>query len=305
MSASRHDSARNDRFAVSRREFLRLIGGGAGLIAASRLLPISATRAAPPGQTAALIVAANFVIKSLDPARTIETTSEMVNHGTYDSLVTFDGEDLKTPKPSLATSWRVSNDGKIYTFTLRQGVKFSSGNPLTARDVKWSLDRILNLKANSLFLLDGVEDVLVLDPLRVAIRMKAPKPSILPILSSPSLGILDSTLVTAQGVSVKTSPAATTFYVLMNANPSVSGPFANPKIQQAVRYALDYQGILAIAGAGSVRLAGVIPTIFPGAMDPAQGPTTDRDRARSLIRESGITEVRGQLTYASHSTDSR
>src|SRR5437870_6683076 len=141
MSASRHDSARNDRFAVSRREFLRLIGGGAGLIAASRLLPISATRAAPPGQTAALIVAANFVIKSLDPARTIETTSEMVNHGTYDSLVTFDGEDLKTPKPSLATSWRVSNDGKIYTFTLRQGVKFSSGNPLTARDVKklcWS-----------------------------------------------------------------------------------------------------------------------------------------------------------------------
>jgi len=397
MSTSRHDSAKSGRFAVSRREFLRLIGGGAGLIAASRLLPLSATLAAPPGQAATLIVAANFVIKSLDPARTIETTSEMVNHGTYDSLVTFDGEDLKTPKPSLATSWRVSNDGKTYTFTLRQGVKFSSGNPLTATDVKWSLDRILNLKANSLFLLDGVEDVLVLDPLRVAIRMKAPKPSILPILSSPSLGILDSKLVTeqggdatadarekdkaesylnarsagtgayiltryvpsqevvlernpnhwrpaaqverivirnvaepateqiqleksdidiatglgqdqlqalrrAQGVSVKTSPAATTFYVLMNANPSVGGPFANPKIQQAVRYALDYQGILAIAGAGSVRLAGVIPTLFPGAMDPAQSPTTDRDRARSLIRESGISEVRGQLSYASDST---
>src|SRR5207247_10410415 len=148
MSASRHDSARNDRFAVSRREFLRLIGGGTGLIASSRLVPISASRAAPPGQTAALIVAANFVIKSLDPARTIETTSEMVNHGTYDSLVTFNGEDLKTPKPSLATSWRVSNDGKIYTFTLRQGVTFSSGNPLPARDVKSAPHRIRNLKPN-------------------------------------------------------------------------------------------------------------------------------------------------------------
>src|SRR5436309_16135728 len=148
MSASRHDSARSDRFAVSRRQFLRLVGRGAGLIAASRLLPRSATRAAPPGQAATLIVAANFVIKSLDPARTIETTSEMVNHGTYDSLVTFDGEDLKTPKPSLATSWRVSNDGKTYTFTLRQVAKFSSGNPLTARDVKGCLDRILTLQSN-------------------------------------------------------------------------------------------------------------------------------------------------------------
>src|SRR5207245_5471765 len=101
MSASRHDSARNDRFAVSRREFLRLIGGGAGLIAASRLLPISATLAAPPGQAATLIVAANFVIKSLDPARTIETTSEMVNQGTYESLVTFASLDLNTTKPSI------------------------------------------------------------------------------------------------------------------------------------------------------------------------------------------------------------
>src|SRR5437667_12001368 len=110
MSASRHDSARNDRFAVSRREFLRLIGGGAGLIAPSRLLPISAIRAAPPGQAAALIVAANFVIKRLDPARTSETTSELVNHGTYDARATFDGEDLKTPKPPLHTSWRVSHD---------------------------------------------------------------------------------------------------------------------------------------------------------------------------------------------------
>src|SRR2546428_3616480 len=397
MSSADHGFPKGERFAVPRRDLLRLIGGGAGLVVATRFLPIPTAIAPPVAQAATLVVAANFVIKSLDPARTIETTSEMVNHATYDSLVTFDGEDLKTPKPSLATSWRVSSDGKTYTFVLRQGVKFSSGNPLTATDVKWSLDRILNLKANSLFLLDGVEDVLVLDPLRVAIRMKAPKPSILPILSSPSLAILDSKVVTeqggdataeargkdkaesylnarsagtgayiltryvpsqevvlernpnhwrpaaqverivirnvaepateqiqlekgdidiatglgqdqlqalrrAQGVSVKTSPAATTFYVLMNANPSVGGPFANPKIQQAVRYALDYQGILAIAGAGSVRLAGVIPTIFPGAMDPRQGPTTDRDRARSLIRESGISEVRGQLSYASDST---
>src|SRR5437899_12450169 len=131
MSASRHDSARNDRFAVSRREFLRLIGGGAGLIAASRLLPISATLAAPPGQAATPIVAANFVIKSLDPARTIETTSEMVNHGTYGAPVTFDGEDPKTPAPSLARSSSGSNAGKVHTLPIRRSVNFSRGNPPT------------------------------------------------------------------------------------------------------------------------------------------------------------------------------
>ena len=99
----------------------------ATLIAAGAMLwPASDARAQ------ALVVGANFVVKSLDPARTVETTSNMVNHSIYDSLVTFDGEDLTTPKPSLATDWTVSPDGKTYTFRLRRNVKFASGNPMTS-----------------------------------------------------------------------------------------------------------------------------------------------------------------------------
>ena len=109
-------------------------------------------------------------------------------------------------------------------------------------------------------------------------------------------------LRSAPGVTAKASPAATTFYVLMNADPQIGGPFANPKVQQAVRYALDYDGILALAGPGAVRLAGVIPTVFAGAMDPRQGPRTDRDRARALLKEANLGEVKGALTYASDST---
>ena len=48
--------------------------------------------------------------------------------------------DGKTLKPWLATSYKVSNDGKTYTFTLRQGVKFSNGQPMTSADVKFSID---------------------------------------------------------------------------------------------------------------------------------------------------------------------
>ena len=88
----------------------------------------------------------------------------------------------------------------------------------------------------------------------------------------------------------------------MNANPQVGGPFAHPKVQQAVRHALDYDGILALAGPGAVRLAGVIPTVFPGALDPRQAIRTHRDRARALLREANLGEVKGALTYASDAT---
>src|SRR4029450_630479 len=143
----------------------------------------------------ALVVGANFIIKSLDPGRTVETTSNMVNHAVYDSLVTFDGEDLATPKPSLATDWTVSSDGTTYTFRLRRNVRFASGNPLTSADVKWSLDRVRFLKNNPAFFLSSVDEILTPDANTVVLRLKAPNPSLLPILSSSSLGAVDSKLV--------------------------------------------------------------------------------------------------------------
>ena len=104
-------------------------------------------------------------------------------------------------------------------------------------------------------------------------------------LSQDQVAALES----SDGVTVKTSPAATTFYVLINANEEVGGPFANPKIQEAIRYALKYDEILALAGEGAVRLAGIIPTNFPARPRsrqghhhrPGQGPQPDRRVRRS------------------------
>ena len=84
--------------------------------------------------------------------------------------------------------------------------------------------------------------------------------------------------------------------MLLNANPQIGGPFANPKVQQAVRYALDYDGIMAIAGPGAVRLAGVIPTTFPGALDPRQAVRTDREKVNALLREANLWPVRAKQT---------
>ena len=52
--------------------------------------------------------------------------------------------------PSLAQSWTVSPDGKTYTFHLRPGIKFSNGQPVTANDVAWTLNRFGNPKINSI-----------------------------------------------------------------------------------------------------------------------------------------------------------
>jgi peptide/nickel transport system substrate-binding protein len=90
-----------------------------------------------------------------DPSRQYEFTGQMTNQSVYDTLVTVDAPDLTRVQPKLATKWEMSKDGTIYTFTLRSGVKFTSGNPLTAADVKFSFRRLKNLKDNPAFFLDA------------------------------------------------------------------------------------------------------------------------------------------------------
>jgi peptide/nickel transport system substrate-binding protein len=86
---------------------------------------------------------------------------------------------------------------------------------------------------------------------------------------------------------------------MMNQNPQVGGPFANPKVVQAVRAAIDYQGMLALAGKGALRQAGIIPNNFPGALPAREAAKTDRERAKALLREANAGEVAGTLTFAS------
>jgi peptide/nickel transport system substrate-binding protein len=59
----------------------------------------------------------------------------------YESLLRYD-EKLQ-PQPSLAKSWEISSDAKVYTFKLQEGVKWHDGKPFTADDVVFSLDRFL------------------------------------------------------------------------------------------------------------------------------------------------------------------
>ena len=92
-------------------------------------------------------------IISLDPAKAFEFSGVGIDAQIYDRLLDFKAGQFDKPELSLAESYEVSPDGKIWTFHLRKDVKFHSGNPLTADDVVYSFQRVVILKDQPSFIL--------------------------------------------------------------------------------------------------------------------------------------------------------
>jgi peptide/nickel transport system substrate-binding protein len=110
---------------------------GATLVAPIVVPPAHAARQAAKFPT--LVVAWNISDAiSMDPGHAFQLTNEVVNHSAHDTLVTIDGGDVGHIRPDQVTSWTVSSNSTIFTFKLRRGVIFASGNPLTAGDVVFS-----------------------------------------------------------------------------------------------------------------------------------------------------------------------
>lgn len=165
--------------------------------AATQPSPTLAPAQAEGGQT--LVIARVFDIRTLDPERQYELTPPMIMHAVYENLVTFEGTDYTKVVPFLAKSWDISDDGLVYTFQLRDDVKFSSGNPFTAADVKFSFERLRNLKDNPSWLMDVVDHIEVVGDHTVAITLVEPNAAFLSMLVSPNFGILDSKTVKEHG----------------------------------------------------------------------------------------------------------
>jgi peptide/nickel transport system substrate-binding protein len=83
----------------------------------------------------------------------------------------------KSMAPGLAESWRTSADGLVYEFVLRQGVRFHTGEPVTADDVKFSFERYRGISAKTLK--EKVAAVEAPDAGRVRFRLKQPWPDFL------------------------------------------------------------------------------------------------------------------------------
>lgn len=109
------------------------------LAAAVAALPVAAVAQDAPQRGGTFTIALNADIRSLEPGINRDGNTDTVAHTIFEGLVAYRA-DL-TVGPALAESWTVSDDGRTWRFTLRDGVRFHNGQPLTAQALKWTWDR--------------------------------------------------------------------------------------------------------------------------------------------------------------------
>src|SRR6266496_1685233 len=118
----------------------------------------------------------------LDPGEAVlgNLTPFWMLYALHDALVKpMPGEPLAS---SLAESWSASEDGRVYEFTLRKGVKFHNGDPVTTEDVKFSFERYRGTSRD--MMKDRVAEVEIPDPQHVRFNLKEPWPDFLTFYGS-------------------------------------------------------------------------------------------------------------------------
>ena len=165
--------------------------GGADVAAAA----VEAT----PRRGGVLKFARNFEPVTLGPFGAADNGTIWTIMMIYDQLVEYQPGTFD-PQPGLARSWTVSNGGKTYTFHLRDA-RFSDGSPVTAADVKFSLDRFKNPKINTLlpFLATTIASVAAPNPKTVVLHLKRPDGALLSNLTVFPASITPKAVVTRLG----------------------------------------------------------------------------------------------------------
>lgn len=111
----------------------------------------------------------------LDPTQSAAAAVDEVVYGNiFEGLTQIDANGRV--QPSLAKSWQISKDQKTYTFFLESGVLFHNQQPLTAKDVKFSLDRLLGTDSRNAQkkLFKPIEQVEVVDDYQLRVHLKHP-----------------------------------------------------------------------------------------------------------------------------------
>lgn len=369
-----------------------LVASAATLAAAIVIAACGTSSNATPNHV--LVIDKSFDMKTADPQREFEVSGGIVAKSLYSTLLTFIGSDSAKPVPEVASSYTASSDAKIFTFHLRNDIKFSDGTSLASADVLFSFNRLINIKGNPSFLLAGIT-VTAPDASTVVLTSQDPNPAIPFIIPNPALGIVNSKVVKAHGgtdqpgadkadtaesflnsqsegsgpytlksfstttevdltanpgyfgtkpfyntvvirniqaptqlidiqkgtnevaidlssdqaaslsggsVQVKASPGPNVFFLFSNDNPKISRITPNKHFQNAIRYSLDYASYVQLAGAGAIQTPGVVPSMFLGALTPADDAQFDLTKAKSELAASGLTNPTVNLGFPSDFT---
>jgi peptide/nickel transport system substrate-binding protein len=94
------------------------------------------------------------------------------------------------------------------------------------------------------------------------------------------------------------------WFLFANSNQQVSSTTSNKRFQNAIRYGLDYAGLVRLAGKGSLRAAGVVPSMFLGSLKGAAGVKQDLAKAKAELAASGVSNPEVELEFPSDFTSS-
>jgi peptide/nickel transport system substrate-binding protein len=105
-----------------------------------------------------------------DPAIAVSSDAALVTRGVYENLLTYKGNTTEI-QPVLATSWTVTPDAKVWTFSLRQNVKFQDGTPFNASAVKFSFERLLNISLGDAWMFQEISNIVEVDTYTVQFNL--------------------------------------------------------------------------------------------------------------------------------------
>lgn len=200
----------------SRRDLAKLTGGGAIVAAAGvsftgvRGMAQDASPEAE-GVSGHLIIGKAEEAVGFDPALVTAASSLDLIAVVYEQLITFD--DDGQPQPSLAESWEMPDD-LTYVFTLREGVTFHNGQPLTAEDVKFTFERMMDPETGSAWTSQfaPVESVEATDDRTVTFTLREPYGPFLATLTSNYSSIVPMT----EDVDLQTTMVGTGAFMLQD-----------------------------------------------------------------------------------------
>ena len=180
---------------------LSLVGCGGGSDSGSTTT--KETAAAESGESTeagsnTVVVAMGAGFSTLDPGYVYEKYPPVIITACYETLFKF-YDNESAAEPCLVDTYEFSEDGQTLTVTLKDGIKFASGNPMTSADVLFSINRCKNLQGNPSFICDTIESMEAPDEKTVVFHLTQPDSAILSKLTYSALAILDSEVVKANG----------------------------------------------------------------------------------------------------------
>jgi peptide/nickel transport system substrate-binding protein len=235
-------------------------------------------------------------LSTLDPAAEIADASQLVLPLTGDMLVDVDSSDPTKVVPRLAETWEINGDATEFTFTLRDGVTFSTGTAMTAQDVVTTFDRLRYFAGPPAFLLDTVSSIAAVDDRTVRFTLTGPDSAFLSKLAAPYLVVLDGeALLGNGGVADPSAPTADKAQTYLDETTIGTGPYVLDSWQRNEQVTFtanpDYWGeapafdqvtVLDIREAATQR-----QLLERGDLDIAMD--LDPDTAKALEGSSGVT----------------